>query len=112
MLLIKDEVRPYSFYILAAVANASHDFKFDVTITAGEDGKHMTNSLHYVGRAIDVRSKNFPDNIMKYTFLNDVLSRLNKNGRKDYQGFIESIGTDNEHFHFEFDPKPAGIQNV
>ena len=98
MLFIKDGVSPRSFYIIAAVANAAQALELNVTITAGTNGKHMQGSLHYKDRAIDVRSKNLTD---KKGFLSTVLLRLGS----DYEGILEHEGLDNEHFHFEYDPK-------
>lgn len=85
---------------MAAVANTAQSNGINVTITSGNDSKHMTNSLHYTDNALDVRSKDFPSLESKLKFKDDVLTRLGK----DYQGLLESIGKPNEHFHFEYDP--------
>lgn len=100
---IKTGVIPRNLYILAAIANVAQDLRYpvDIVITSGTDGKHKQGSMHYVGAALDVRSKNFPNRASKDRFLELVLSRL---GAK-YEGFLESVGTANEHFHFEYDPK-------
>lgn len=31
--------------------------KYEVTITSGNDGKHMKNSKHYTDEAVDIRTK-------------------------------------------------------
>ncbi|MCK5018397.1 MAG: hypothetical protein KAS32_15165, partial [Candidatus Peribacteraceae bacterium] len=33
----------------------------ELTITAGDDGKHSVTSLHYSGNAIDIRTRMFED---------------------------------------------------
>lgn len=97
--LMKTGVEPRNLYILAAVANVAAELKNPafVVVTAGVDGKHATNSKHYKYAALDVRSKNFrPED--KESFLTAVLERLGK----DYTGFVEAKGTDNEHYHIQF----------
>lgn len=101
MILAKNTVKPKSLFIMCAVANVAEHLGFPVTITSGNDSQHINNSLHYQDKAIDVRSKNFPNLAMKKIFLDEVLDRLGSN----YQGLIENLDKDNEHFHFEFDPK-------
>lgn len=99
--LIKSGVQPRLLVLLAAVANSARDLPWDVTITAGNDGCHKQGSKHYTFEAIDVRSKNFPTLDAKEEFLESVLGRLGAG----YQMFLEAAGTDNEHFHLEYDPR-------
>lgn len=103
MVKLKPTVRPKSLVILAAVANVAQEMNlpFDVTITSGNDSKHKVGSKHYADEALDVRSKNFANNFVKKEFLRAVMLRL---GPK-YEGFLESEGEANEHFHIEFDPR-------
>lgn len=99
---VKTTVRPRSLVIMAAVSNVAQGLvtPSDVTITSGNDSAHMKKSKHYEDEALDVRSKNFPSRTAKLMFLRKVLGRLGN----DYQGILEGEGTDNEHFHFEYDP--------
>lgn len=99
---VKTGVTPRLLTIMAAIANVAQTLEEpnDITITSGTDGKHMRQSLHYEGAALDVRSKNFGSAVAKRHFLQAVLKRLGKG----YQGILEHEGGANEHFHFEYDP--------
>ena len=67
------------------------EFKAEMTITAVTDGKHMTNSKHYTGHAVDIRTRDLsrPEAI---------LSRLNQELDEWYDIVMES-----DHIHFEYD---------
>ena len=67
-------------------------------ITSALDGKHSTNSLHYKGRAFDVRSKTISDKPSVLAFLKAALGA-------EFDVILEGEGTDNEHLHVEWDPK-------
>ena len=99
--LIKSGVEPRALLLLAAIANVSRDLPFDVTITAGTDGKHKKNSKHYTGEALDIRTKNFPSKRAKQDFISAVLLRLGAG----YEFFLEDEGKANEHAHLEWDPR-------
>jgi hypothetical protein len=107
MALIKTKagVKPHCLGMMAAVANVAQMLTtpLDVVITAGTDGAHMAGSKHYIGEALDIRSKGFPNRATKKMFIEQVLGRLGPG----YQMFVESEGTENEHFHLEYDPGPA-----
>jgi hypothetical protein len=70
-------------------------------ITSVNDGKHSVNSWHYKGRAGDVRSK-YPQLDGKEQEARD---KIKAALGRDFDVVIEAIGTDNEHFHVEYDPK-------
>ena len=69
-------------------------------VTSGNDAKHRIGSLHYVGRAFDLRSKTVP---------REKLDRLVGDLRRElgprFDVVLESRGGDNEHIHVELDPK-------
>lgn len=69
-------------------------------ITSGIDGSHSRASLHYAGMAVDIRSKEL-DETQKDECVNLARSALGE----DFDFILESVGTDNEHFHLEFQPK-------
>lgn len=70
----------------------------DLWITSCRDSKHGRGSLHYVGLALDLRSKNLSD---KHDFVRDLGAAL---GRQ-YDVLLEAEGKRNEHIHVEFQPK-------
>lgn len=102
MLKIKSTVRPRALFIAAACINVAIEQRLtiDIVITSGNDSKHMNNSLHYTGDALDVRSKEFTSKEAKLNYIEAVIDRLGHS----FQGILEDEGKDNEHFHFEFDP--------
>ena len=71
-----------------------------IRLTAGIDGKHSNASLHNIGHAADIGAKEFkPEE--KQEILNQSLLALGM----DFDFILEAAGTDNEHFHLEFQPK-------
>jgi hypothetical protein len=74
-------------------------------VTSFNDSDHRTNSLHFEGRAMDLRSKHAPE-AERETILSHLRSDIDSafgSGRWDI--LLESRGTDNEHYHLEIDPK-------
>src|SRR5574342_91634 len=65
-------------------------------ITAARDGVHKANSLHYVGRAIDIRTRDLPP-LSRPEFHFDIQTALGS----DYDVVLE---TKSPHVHVEFDP--------
>ncbi len=106
MILIKSNVRPRSLWIAVAAANQAQLEGRTVVITSGNDSGHMRASRHYSDDALDFRSKDFGSTAAKRAFLAAVLKRLGAS----YEGLLEDLGGPNEHFHVEYDPKPAGLQ--
>jgi hypothetical protein len=100
----KPGVQPPLIRLLCGVANvAAHlDCVSEVVITSGNDGKHQPHSLHYENAAIDIRTKNFPDERAKTAFLNALRDEL---GEEDYDFLYEQPGKPGEHLHVEYDPR-------
>ena len=67
----------------------------ECVITAGTDGKHMNGSLHYEGRALDLRTRNIAGRELQAKVA--LQQRLGKN----FDVVIEA-----DHIHLEYDPKP------
>lgn len=67
----------------------------ELVLTAGLDGEHMTNSLHYVGKAVDLRTKYFNVATQKV-----VARELRKRLGSQYDVVFHKT-----HIHVEFDPK-------
>lgn len=71
-------------------------FNVQLVITSGTDSIHSINSLHYVGKAIDIRIRDFsPKNLQAaYNIVKEDL---------DAVGFDTVMEKD--HIHIEWDPK-------
>jgi len=91
-------IAPGGFRILSAIEQAAKALNCDLVITSGCDGEHSgTNDPHHRGEAYDVRSHD-----MSPEQKDAVLARvMNVLGWEKFYGFLESPGTDNEHFHVQ-----------
>lgn len=76
-------------------------------ITSGTDGQHSVNSLHYLGLAVDIRTRDLSAT-QKVQLSRALRVRLNGDVMKNrpYQIVIES-----DHFHIEYQPA-AGVTAV
>ena len=72
-----------------------------LVITSGSDGAHKSNSLHYVGRAVDLRTHD-----LHPQELPSLVSRI-----KNALGDQFDVVLEDDHIHVEFDPK-KGITYV
>lgn len=70
--------------------------KLDLTLTSAHDGVHMPSSLHYKGKAIDLRIKNIPTK----EIINSIVEEL-----KALLGDTYDVVLEKDHIHIEFDPK-------
>lgn len=68
--------------------------------TSVNDSKHGKNSLHPEGLAIDYRSKHIDIPSLKRKILKECQEALGPN----FDFILEGLGTDNEHYHLEYDP--------
>lgn len=68
----------------------------EITITSVNEGKHRVNSAHYFGKAVDLRSHDWPDPITEGL----VAAFITRN--PDYQLLWESRDTSNAHLHLEY----------
>ena len=67
------------------------DVKTECVVTSGRDGKHMEGSLHYEGKALDIRTYNVLEALVKEI--------------KDSLGVGYDVILEKDHIHIEWDPK-------
>jgi hypothetical protein len=91
-------IAPGGFRLLGAFDATAFQLNIDLTITSGCDGEHSgPDDPHHRGEAYDIRSHDLSDSD-KRLILATILGKLEPTR---FFGFLESGGTDNEHFHFQ-----------
>lgn len=91
-------IAPGGFRILNAIETTARKLSKALTITSACDGMHSgPNDPHRRGEAYDVRSHDF-DEATKPVILNCFQALLPSD---QFYCFLESPGTDNEHFHLQ-----------
>lgn len=89
------KIAPGGFRILSAIDQAAAKLNEDLVITSACDGQHSgPNDPHHRGEAYDIRSHDFTQE-EKDSVLAQIASILGPS----FYVFLESPGTDNEHFH-------------
>lgn len=73
----------------------------ELVITAGNDGKHSENSLHYAGCALDLRVSNLPTPHVDGGF---IAAELGRHLGRDFQVLFEG-----DHIHVSWRPKRAEV---
>lgn len=71
---------------------------YRMTVTSLVDGLHSDKSLHYSGRAADVRTNDINDDMIDAIFF-----QAQRELPEDFDIVLEARGTDNEHIHIEYD---------
>lgn len=72
----------------------------EALITSLNDAFHSTNSLHYAGNAVDLRSHWFAHPSLVLGLCREALGNSS-----DFDMILENEGETNEHFHLEYQPK-------
>jgi hypothetical protein len=87
--------------VLAAriIEGVYDNYRCECVITSGNDSKHGANSLHYKGRALDFRTKNYAGD--KRALRDEIKEALGD----DFDVILEDLGGVNEHIHTEYEPK-------
>lgn len=88
-------VQPEIAMAFPVIAATYHAQGYDCIITSCCDGEHSDNSFHYVGLAIDVRTRIVPTE--DQPALRDALA---SNLGDEFDVVLES-----DHMHIEFDPE-------
>lgn len=68
-------------------------------VTSGVGKKHSQKSLHYVGYALDYRTKHLPEDVKQ-----EILKEI-KEALPCCDVILEHLGEPQEHIHVEYDPK-------
>jgi len=100
--VINDKTHPKMFEVLYVVDHILwHNYGVkECWVTSGNDGKHMVGSMHYMGRALDFRTKNWPMDRESH-----ILAEIRKGLGDEFDCLLECMGTPNQHLHIEYDPE-------
>ena len=90
-------IKPDIIAVLSTAAIIWQRHGQELVVTAGTDGKHSEGSLHYVGLALDFRTRYFG---LDQSF--EVAADLRKALGMDYDVVLHS-----SHWHVEYDPKES-----
>lgn len=99
-MLFKDDVvlalRPQMAQALPAIDKANKDtVGREAIVTSGTDGVHGHDSLHYVGLAIDIRTRDLTKKQTEW-----LAAKLREVLGKNFDVVIEK-----DHIHIEYDPE-------
>ncbi len=108
MILFKPGVRVRGlsteiFLAWVVAAQVFDEHGYDCVMTSGNDSHHNRGSRHYIGHAVDLRSRHIATLAIKRKIEEDIQEILEPLG--DFDFFLEAVGTDNEHYHLQFKPK-------
>lgn len=89
-------LRPETFYAIERAKEVFAELGYPVTtLTAGVDGSHSNGSLHYVGCAVDFRTRH-----IEIDKLPALRAELGRRLGAEYDVVLEK-----DHIHVEFQPK-------
>ena len=100
MLMLKEGVKidlmqPQIALAASIIEMCYREIGMECVITAGNDGQHMSESRHYAGKAIDVRTRTVPEGSLDH-----LVGRIRECLGKNYDVVLEG-----DHLHVEYDPK-------
>lgn len=90
------ELTPQMALAHAEIKGVFQDYGFACTITSGDDSKHSPHSLHYVGRALDYRTRHIKSVATRKVVRNAIAETLGEN----FDVVLEPT-----HIHVEYDPE-------
>ena len=89
-------ILPELAFVQPLIKEIAEKYSTDYTITSGVDGKHMTGSLHPLGGAIDIRTRD-----LYYPWQKQQMAAALRSCLTDEFDIVE----EEDHIHIEFDPK-------
>jgi hypothetical protein len=99
------DIQPEMAKGLPLIDAAYDDLGLDAecVVTSANDGRHMDGSLHYLGRAVDLRTRDLHEDVIR-KLANALRMRLNGSSiiNRPYQVVVEK-----DHIHVEWQPKPG-----
>ncbi len=100
MIQIKPKARvrglqPEMILALTVASDVYSQYDVICVVTEGTGGKHSSGSLHYVGLAVDLRTRSIPPNLRE-----PVAQQIRVALGEEYDVVLES-----DHLHIEFQPK-------
>ncbi len=100
------EVRLLDTVILPGLLTLAHYMETilgvsKITVTSANDGTHKPGSLHYQGRALDIRSNIYPNDQVEAVVA--AFRAFYPDG--SYQLLWEAVDKPWEHLHLEYDPE-------
>ncbi len=82
------------------IRDAFRDQNAQCIITSANDSRHGVNSLHYKGRALDLRTKHVSEPAKSA-----IIKKIKEQLGEQFDVVYEAAGTENEHLHIEWDVK-------
>lgn len=92
-------IRPEMVMCHGSVVSVYNKRGFYCMVTSGVGKKHSKRSLHYVGYALDYRTKHLSDDV-KRKIVKEIQEAL-----PCCDVVLEHLGEEQEHIHVEYDPK-------
>jgi len=101
MIYLKESVKTNGMapeiLLVVVIANEVYaEQGYECVITSITDGKHGTASLHYIGHAIDLRTRHVAMEVEKQSIVQALKTRL---------GSQYDVVLEKDHIHIEFQPK-------
>lgn len=93
-------LQPQALLAIVAADQTFAEAGYGCTVTSGDDGQHLPESLHYRGLAVDIRTKRAG---MSQDIAQALAVKLRARLGLEFQVIVES-----DHMHIEYDPpKPT-----
>lgn len=85
----------------ARIVMRAHGVELMITSGKEQSTKHSFASLHYLGCAVDIRTRHIDSRISRQLVAQEIRDRLNV----DFDVILEDEGGTREHIHLEYQPK-------